>query len=236
MGFSPARFFRNFRNENAQGATDVLEEGFRTVESDSVQFNVAATETSAVGKMTWNATESTVGLGMTGGVVVLALGESTYVRVYNGTAAAFTRGQAVRLEGSQGTRLSVALAQANSEANSSKTIGITAEAIAKNTEGWVMTSGHLRGLDTNALTEGALAWLSPTTAGAITTTKPTGPNHTVLVGQCVKKAGIADGILFVHVQNGYELDELHNVSIVSPQDGQVLKYEASSGLWKNATP
>lgn len=235
MGFSPSRFFRNFRNENAQAATDVLQEGFRTIETDSVQFNTASTEASAVGKMVWNATDGTVDLGLTGDVVDARLGSDSFMRVYNSTGTAFTKGQVVKLDSSQGQRLSVSLAQANNDANSSKTLGVVAEPIANNSEGWVTVSGHLHNLDTNALTEGALAWLSPTTAGGITTTKPTAPSHLVLVGQCVKKAGGA-GILFVHVQNGYELDELHDVSITNPQNGQVLKYEASSGLWKNANP
>lgn len=233
MAFNAARFFRNFRIENAQSATDAIEEGFRNVETDSVQFNTSSTEANAVGKMVWDSTDGTAGLGLAGGVVVAELAESFFVRVYNGTADAFTRGQVVRLDGSQGTRLSVSLAQANSEANSSKTFGVVAEPIARNASGFVMTSGHLRALDTNAMTEGALIWLDPATAGLMTTTKPSAPNHLVLVGQCVKKAGIADGIVFVHIQNGYELDELHNVSITNPQNGQYLRYESASGLWKN---
>jgi hypothetical protein len=42
-----------------------------------------------------------------------------------------------------------------------------------------------------------------------------------------------NGEIFVKVQNGYEIDELHNVVITSPADNQVLAYEAATGLWKN---
>jgi hypothetical protein len=45
-----------------------------------------------------------------------------------------------------------------------------------------------------------------------------------------------NGEIFVKVQNGYELEELHNVSITSPADEQVLAYEAATGLWKNTAP
>lgn len=41
------------------------------------------------------------------------------------------------------------------------------------------------------------------------------------------------GSIYVHIANGYELDELHNVAITSPTDGQALKYDSASGLWKN---
>jgi hypothetical protein len=42
-----------------------------------------------------------------------------------------------------------------------------------------------------------------------------------------------NGEIFVKVQNGYEIEELHNVSITDPADEQVLAYEAATGLWKN---
>ena len=236
MGFDDRQFFKNSDRGNWQSATDALQEGYDHLVSDSMTLDTTATETSAVGRFVWDSGFGTASLGLTGGVVVHRIGESHFARVYNGTASDFTVGQVVRLEGSQGVRLSVNLAQANNDENSSKTFGVVAEPIAKNTEGFVMLSGVLKPLDTNAMTEGALIWLSPSTAGLMTTTKPTAPQHLVLVGQCIKKAGVADGIIFVHIQNGYELDELHNVSITNPQDGQVLKYEAATGLWKNAAP
>lgn len=236
MGFDDRQFFKNSDRGDWQNATNALQEGYDHLVSDSMTLDTTAAEATAIGRFVWSTIYGTASLGLAGGIVTLAIGEAQYVRVYNGTASDFTLGQAVRLEGSQGQRLSVALAQANNEANSTKTIGITAEPIAKNTEGFVITSGTLRPLNTNPLTEGALVWLDPSVAGGITTTKPSAPNHLVLVGQCIKKAGVGAGMVFVHIQNGYELDELHNVSITNPQDGQVLKYEASSGLWKNATP
>ncbi len=40
----------------------------------------------------------------------------------------------------------------------------------------------------------------------------------------------------VSINNGWELDELHNVQITSPQTNQLLAYESASyGLWKNKT-
>lgn len=235
MPFLERVFFRNANRGDWQRATDALEEGFDHLLSDYLQLDTAAAETGAVGRIIWQSQAGTASLGLVGGAVSLSIGAETYVRVYNGTGTAFTRGQVVRLEGSQGLRLSVALSQASNEGGSSKTIGVTAEEIGNNSEGWIMTSGHLDNLNTNALTEGALAWLSPTVAGGVTTTKPAAPDHLVLVGQCVKKAGGA-GILFVHIQNGYEIEELHNVSITNPQDGDVLTYDSTSGLWINAAP
>jgi hypothetical protein len=39
----------------------------------------------------------------------------------------------------------------------------------------------------------------------------------------------------VRVQNGYELDELHNVSAQSPSNGQVLIYNTTTSLWEKNT-
>jgi hypothetical protein len=42
------------------------------------------------------------------------------------------------------------------------------------------------------------------------------------------------GKIYVKVQNGYELDELHDVLITSTANGDLLKYDSATGLWKNA--
>jgi len=153
----------------------------------------------------------------------------------NHTNADMTKGQAVYIVGAQGQRVSIELAQADGEVSSSRTFGLLAVDIAKNQSGLIVTQGVLQGFNTSALTEGQIAWLSPTVAGGLTTTKPVAPNHSVFMGVVVRSHQ-TQGSVFVKVVNGYELDELHNVKITNPQDGQVLKYQASTGLWINATP
>lgn len=151
----------------------------------------------------------------------------------NDTAADIPRGTVVYPNGSNGIHPLLALSQANAEGTSSKTFGITYETIAKNKEGLVIEFGLIENLNTSALTEGAAIWLSPTVPGGMTSTKPSAPNHLVLVGFCVR-SHINFGKIFVKVQNGFELDELHNVKITSPTDGQYLRYQASTGLWVNS--
>jgi hypothetical protein len=50
----------------------------------------------------------------------------------------------------------------------------------------------------------------------------------------VEYAHPTHGKLFVKVQNGYEMDELHNVSAQSPTTGQTLVYNASTLLWEKS--
>jgi hypothetical protein len=63
--------------------------------------------------------------------------------------------------------------------------------------------------------------------------KPVAPAHLVYLG-VVTRSNTNTGEIFVHIQNGFEMEELHNVKITNPQDGQVLKYQSSTGLWINS--
>jgi hypothetical protein len=49
----------------------------------------------------------------------------------------------------------------------------------------------------------------------------------------VTRVSSTNGEIFVRVQNGFELDELHDVLITSKTNGDLLQYESSTGLWKN---
>jgi hypothetical protein len=51
----------------------------------------------------------------------------------------------------------------------------------------------------------------------------------------VEYAHATQGKLFVKVQNGYELDELHNVSAQSPTTGQTIVWNSSTSLWEKNT-
>lgn len=202
--------------------------------ADYVQFDTAAGATGAVGKLLWNDTDGTLEFGMKGGNVTLQIGQEQVLRVANQSGSTMTDGQVVYITGSTGNHVNVTLAQANSEASSSKTIAVITESIANNNSGFATTSGLVRNFDTSALTEGAAIWLSPTTPGGLTTTKPSAPNNTVLIGWCVKQHATV-GVIYVHIANGYEVDELHDVRITgTPTAGSLLIRNATDSLWENA--
>lgn len=201
---------------------------------DYVQFDTAATVAGAVGRLLWNDTDGTLEFQLKGGNVTLQIGQEQVIRVTNTAGVTMTDGQAVYITGSTGNHLNVTLAQANAEATSSKTLAVVTETIANNKTGFATSSGLVRGLDTSALTEGAAIWLSPTVPGGLTTTRPTAPDHAVLIGWCVRQSATV-GAIYVHIANGYELDELHDVLITAAANNQVLRYDAATSLWKNAT-
>lgn len=209
---------------------------------DYVQFNTAATETSAVGKLKWNDTDGTLDLGLKGGNVTLQLGQEQVARVVNKTSPLIdlleANYQVVKIVGATGQRLSVALAQADSDLDSATTLGVVTETINRNQEGFVTTGGQVKEINTTGSLQGEtwndgdVLYLSPTTAGRLTKVKPVAPQHMVIVGY-VEYAHSQHGKIFVKVDNGYELDELHNVKISAATSGDVLTYNSSTQVWEN---
>jgi len=155
------------------------------------------------------------------------------VPVRNTTGATLTKGTAVYISGATGQISTVTKANASGDSTSAQTLGLITANLANNSNGYVTVIGSLTSLDTSAYTDGQQLYLSGTTAGALTATKPYAPTHLVYVA-VVEHAHPTQGKLFVKVQNGYEMDELHNVSAQNPTNGQVLIYNQTTSLWEKA--
>ena len=201
--------------------------------TDSVQLDLSAGVTPAVGQIAWDANQGTASLGLLGGNVISRIGQSLVAYVTNAESTTITKGQAVYLFSAQGDRATVKLAYNTGDATSAKTLGIVAEDITANGTGFVVCQGVVYGLSLGSYTAGDTVYLG-STAGSLTATKPYAPNHLVYIG-VVEKANAGAGQLYVRVQNGYELDEIHNVSAQSPTTGQTIVYNSSTSLWEKNT-
>lgn len=203
--------------------------------TNSVAFSTTpdTTRPLSIGELRWNVTDGTLECVLKGGNVTLQLGQENVVRFRNTSASDIDDGVAVYVTGSNGNFLTAEPARAHLDSTSEMTIGVTTEPIAKNTEGFVTVFGLVRNINTAGLTEGAAVWLSSTTAGVLTSTRPGAPAHAVMVGYCLRSHPTL-GVIFVHAQDGYELGELHDVKITDPTDGQYLRYQSSTGLWINS--
>ena len=150
---------------------------------------------------------------------------------YNGTINA---GQAVYVTGStgqSGTNMLVNRASNNIELTSSKTMGLLETSLNKNGIGYVITEGLLAGLNTNAANAGDPVWLG--TDGNLIyglANKPVAPAHLVFIG-IVTRAQQNNGEIFVKVQNGFEIEEIHNVVLTSKQIGDTIVW--NGGNWIN---
>ena len=221
------------------GANKNLDLGTYGLTATSLQF----TGLTNSGRLTWNDTDGTADLTLKGGNVTLQIGQENIVRIVNKTATNIdllqSNYQAVRITGAQGNRLKVDLAQATTDSLSAETIGLVTEDILNKQEGFITISGLVRNINTTGSlqgetwTDGDMLYLSPSTAGRITKVKPSAPNHLVVIGYVVR-AHITQGSIFVKVDNGYELDELHNVKITgTPSNNQLLTYNSTLDLWEN---
>ena len=196
----------------------------------SLAFNTAG-GTVGLGSLTWDTTNQTLDLGIGSGSVNALLGVDSHVLGRNTTGSAISRGQVVRVNGASAGNLTIALAQGNTDPNTTNTIGIAAENIANSATGMVITSGLLRNLNTSTFAAGDLLFISSGTAGQLVNSAPAAPNHAVRMGYVVSSHP-SNGIIYVAVNNGYELNELHDVAYpTTPSTNDFLVYVANR--WEN---
>jgi len=146
---------------------------------------------------------------------------------------AINKGQAVYVTSADGTNIIVGLASNTSEATSSKTLGLLNATVAANGMADVVQIGRLSGLNTIGAVVGDPVWLG--TNGNLIyglANKPYAPAHLVYIG-VVTRVNANNGEIFITVQNGFELDELHNVSARNPVNNDLLAYTgAPINLWE----
>jgi hypothetical protein len=204
------------------------------ITSNYVQLDtLAATPGGAPGRIVWNDVDGTLEFQMKGGNVTQQIGQELPVLVKHADNTGLTNGKVVYQFSSDGANVTVKYASASSETTASKTFGVMTEDATGGAKGFCTTFGYVRNINTSALTEGAMIWLSET-PGEMTTTRPTQPAHGVVVGRCIRQHA-TEGVIFVSIQNGFELDELHDVLITSKANNDFIVYESATNLWKNKT-
>jgi len=162
---------------------------------------------------------------------------SLFAYVTNAETSTINKGQPVYAFGGTGDRLTVKLAYNTGDSTSAQTVGLVwSSSIAANQKGLIIIQGQLDGLNifpTATWSDGDAVYLGAT-AGTLTKTKPSAPNHLVYLGFVTTASNGNNGRMYVRVQNGYELQELHNVALSSPpNNNDGLFYETATSLWKN---
>jgi hypothetical protein len=200
-----------------------------TVVLDAANVGAVASIASADGSIIVTTTGTAVDLAVSQTSPASVLVE----QVRNTTGATLTKGTAVYISGATGQIPTVSKALATGDSTSAQTLGLITSNLANNSNGYVTITGLITNINTSAYTDGQQLYLSPTTAGTLTATKPYAPQHLVYVA-IVAHAHPTQGKLIVSVQNGYEMDELHNVSAQSPSNGQTLVYNTTTSLWEKS--
>ena len=158
--------------------------------------------------------------------------------VYNNSGSTITKGSVVYINGAHSSILpSIALAKANTESTSAYTYGLVENDITNNNSGTVIQNGFITNLNlpTSTYTAGQTLYLSPTVAGGYTLTKPLAPNHYVAIGT-ITRAHPTFGTIQIAIRNGFQLDEMSDVSIaVVPQDSTLLQFSRTDSLWHDVS-
>jgi hypothetical protein len=164
---------------------------------------------------------------------------SLFAYVTNAEASTtMTKGQPVYAFGGTGDRLTVKLAYNTTDATSAQTVGmVVSTSIAPNQKGIIIVAGQLDNLNTlptSTFADGDAIYLGAT-AGSITKVKPVAPNHLVYLGFVTTASPGNAGRMYVRVQNGYEMSELHDVQSSGAVNNDILYRDTAVNLWKPAS-
>ena len=219
--------------DTAQIATHYyISEGFTT---KYIDFDTTFANNYAEGRMKWNVDENSVEIGLSANLSGTVLMDD-YWYVKNQTGSAINAGQLVYASGTLGTsgRILVSPYIANGTIDAKYVLGVVAETIPDGGDGYVITKGKLRGINTSAYADGTVLWASTANAGNLTDTVPQAPNFRLPVAFVVKSD--ANGIMAVRVTTGSDLYEDHRVQVTTPLGDQLLRYNSTSQRWENWSP
>lgn len=220
--------------EGSNIVLDINSSGELVISASAAPYTLPTATTTTLGGVKADGTTITVA-----GDGTLSASSATFTTIIkqtvkNMTGGTLYKGQPVYISGANGQNITVALASASSEGTSSKTIGLLEADIANNGTGYVITNGQITGVTTQSANVGDPVWLSPT-AGQLVfglANKPTAPYHMVYIG-VVEYAGTSNGKILISIQNGFEINELHNVDIGTLANNDFLTYNSSTSLWEN---
>lgn len=216
------------------GASTNVDLGTFGLTTDYVAWDLNPVASPGAGQIAYDGTTGSLSYLLNNSNVVSNIGQTLHAYVHNAEGSPLTKGQVVYLYEASGNKASVKLARNLSDSTSAKTFGLCAEDIPTNQNGMVICQGKITNLDTSAFNDGDTLYLA-NTYGDMTNVKPYAPEHLVYVG-VVEKASNGNGEIYVRPQNGYELDEIHDVDLITtpPSTGDVLTYNGS--LWVNQAP
>jgi hypothetical protein len=201
---------------------------------DSLFFNTGVpTNNVETAKMRWDSDLATVVLGLNDNVPN-ELGFKNFWLVKNQTGATITKGSIVYANGTVGAsgRITIDKFIADGSIDAKYLLGITAHDLSNGEDGYVISFGKIRKVNTDTFAAGAILYPSPTEAGVWTDVEPIAPNIDMPIGFCINSHA-NNGTIAIRVASGYKLHELHDLAISSPVEKASLYY--SGGLWRDTT-
>ena len=218
------------RTEN--GIVEIITDETTELTLDLIQFNLGYTGSTPEGSLSWDDDHKTLNIGLDSGSN-LSVGQESLIRVVNKLGFDVNNGTLVYINGAQGNRPTIDVADYSDEEEADYVIGMvtTEPSIGDNDTGYVCIRGLVHNVDTLGYTEGTKLFLGA--SGSYTDTEPVSPLHRTRIGYVITESA-TEGVILVSIKTGTDIDELHNVIISgTPSNRSVLQYDTSDNLWKN---
>jgi hypothetical protein len=206
-----------------------------TVGANKVNFDLGTNELTTDGDLAWDDLDQALAYRTSGLKIDIAQENVVYVRNPSG-GSTITKGSVVAVLGSDSNRLSVQLCDSTAGAGlGCRTVGVVMQDITSPGFGFVSTFGLFRDFDTatiigTATVEAGAELFISSTPGVLSTDPQPSPGRRVTVGYVVTTG--TQGSIFVTIRRGLSVNELDNVTAPSPDDGDVLTYDAAGGVWE----
>ena len=168
------------------------------------------------------------------------------VHFYVKAAEDLKKGHAVYGSGAVGNSRAIEVSKyiANNTIDERRFLGIVEADIDNGEFGYVITVGTLKGIDatgdgiTEAIgetwLEGDILFASDSYAGELTKVQPSAPNQVIPCAFVLKNN--PNGTIAIRAYDlGYHVNELHDVEVTNPTQGQVLTYDETLGIWENTS-
>jgi hypothetical protein len=205
-----------------------------------IDFNTgSATPAWKSGRVFWDNTDGALSVYNAEADITLQVGQENWTRVFNASGVLIQDGTPVRLVGSHGDVPEIQLAQAiavsGSVETSNQILGLATHDIEINTIGYVTTEGLVKGLNTNAFSDGDRLFVS-SSAGKLTKVAPPAPYEVIPVGIVVKAGPGGSGIIYVTTEQPKDFADLSSVRVEGAYThGDLLIYSGSGtgGVWRH---
>jgi hypothetical protein len=196
---------------------------------DYIDFTTTTTPAFQEGRVNWVDDTKTLAIDTELNGFQIEVGHQNVIRVRNETGITISRGRVVYLSGSSGNRPLIYTSSYEIDPTSAGTVGLVAADIGSSNNGYVISNGLIRDVNTTAFNAGAVLYLS--SSGQLSTTAPVAPLHAVRMGKVITSA--VAGIIHVDVDNGYEIGELHDVVDTSTNSSYGDLLVKSGSVWKS---
>lgn len=219
-----------------------LPEKNNSITIDYIDLPELGPHVSMARRIQWNRDDGTLDVGLYDGVV-LQVGQETHYYAKNDSGASIADGSPVMFNGAVGAsgKLTFKLADASGAFPGEYLMGVATSTIADQGFGYVTAFGIVRGIDTTGMpygevwADGDLLYISATTPGAWTKTRPVAPAHHFPVAVVIHSGPAGSGSILARFKTGETLKSLSDVLISSPIQNSIIQWDATNSRWTNPT-